>query len=199
MEPIILASSSPRRRELLTQAGIPFIVMPGDVDEENAELYGTPGQKAEQLALMKARNVAEKLTSGLVLGADTIVVCDDELFGKPQDVEDARRMLSRMNGREHQVITGTALLDVKRGKARVDHVSTRVRFATLTEAEISAYIQTGEPFGKAGAYAVQGKGALLVERMDGCYSNVVGLPLQKLHQLMKAFDIQVMDKNWQED
>ncbi len=192
MDAIILASSSPRRRELLSQAGIPYTVMPADVDEENAQLYGTPERKAEQLAFMKALDVAKKLDSGLVLGADTVVVCGDEVFGKPIDEDDARRMLAVLNSREHLVITGIALLDAEKGSARIGHEVTRVRFAKLTDAEIDGYINSGEPFDKAGAYAVQGKGALLVNGIDGCYTNVVGLPLRKLAAFLGEYGVEVL-------
>ncbi len=188
MEAIILASSSPRRRELLTQAGIPFAVVPGDLDEENADISGTPAQKAEQLAYLKAKDVARG-KSGIILGADTIVVCDDEIFGKPADAEDARRMLWKLSGREHQVITGIALIDTAAGRESTGHETTKVRFSSLSDKEIEAYIESGEPYGKAGAYAIQGRAALFVESLDGCYSNVVGLPISKLYRLLKDFGI----------
>lgn len=190
MDKIILASSSPRRREILNQAAIPFTVMPADVDEENAELTGAPEQKAEQLAFMKAMNVAEKMDKGLVVGADTIVVCGGEVFGKPVDRADARRMLEKLNGREHLVITGIAVLDAAVGTARIGHEVTEVRFAQLTDSEIETYIDSKEPFDKAGSYAVQGKGALMVEGISGCYTNVVGLPLRKLYCMLKEFGVQ---------
>ena len=193
MTNIVLASASPRRRELLSQVGIPFEVVPGDIDEENTELSGTPGQKAEQLAHMKAANVASRLESGLVLGADTIVVCDDEIFGKPADEEDARRMLMKLGGREHQVITGIALVDASSGKARTAHEITTVRFSELTGREIDVYIASGEPFDKAGAYAIQGRAAIFVESLDGCYSNVVGLPLRRLYCLLRDFGVSIYD------
>lgn len=192
MEKIILASASPRRRELLSQAAIPFDVMPAEVDEENAEISGTPEQKAEQLAFMKAMAVAERTEKGLVIGADTIVVCGKEVFGKPVDRADARRMLERLSGREHLVITGIAVLDAASGTARIDHEVTRVRFSQLAGSEIEAYIDSKEPFDKAGSYAVQGRGALMVEGIEGCYSNVVGLPLRKLYCILKEFGVQVL-------
>jgi septum formation protein len=191
MTEIILASASPRRKELLSQAGIPFRVLPSDVDEENAILTGTPGQKAEQLAFMKAMDVAGKLGSGLVLGADTIVVCDDDIFGKPADDDDARRMLTRLGGRDHLVITGIALVDASTKKAAVCHEVTKVRFSPITDKEMEGYISSGEPYGKAGAYAIQGKAALFVESLEGCYSNVVGLPLNRLYRLMRNFEASV--------
>jgi septum formation protein len=192
MDAIILASSSPRRKELLEQAGIPFRVVPGGVDEDKVELSGTPGQKAEHLAYVKAQDVAKNVEKGLVLGADTIVVCDGEVFGKPSDEADARRMLEKLNGREHHVITGVSIIDTGSGKVMKGYETTKVRFARLKPEEIQAYIDTGEPFGKAGAYAVQGKGALLVEGLDGCYSNVVGLPLQRVSKMLKELGISVL-------
>jgi septum formation protein len=192
MDAIVLASSSPRRRELLSQAGIPFIVMPGGVDEDKAELTGTPGQKAEQLAYLKALDVAKNVEKGLVLGADTIVVCENKIFGKPADEADARRMLESLSGREHLVITGIALINTGNGVVKKACETTKVRFSKLTDHEIQAYINTGEPYGKAGAYAVQGRGALLVESLSGCYSNVVGLPLQKVAAMLKELGISVI-------
>lgn len=192
MNAIVLASSSPRRRELLTQAGIPFIVVPGDVDEEKADISGTPGQKAEQLAYMKAMDVA-RTKSGIILGADTIVVCDDEIFGKPADAENARKMLRALSGREHLVITGIALIDTASGRVSTGYETTKVRFSALSDEEIEGYIESGEPYGKAGAYAIQGGAALFVESLDGCYSNVVGLPLRRLYRMLKDFGIAVYD------
>ncbi len=188
MREIVLASSSPRRRELLTQAGIPFVVVPGDVDEENADISGTPEQKAEWLAYLKAVNVADR-QQGIILGADTIVVCDNEIFGKPADAKTARSMLRKLSGREHVVITGMALIDTSSGRKSTIHETTKVRFSTLTNKEIEAYIESGEPFGKAGAYAIQGRAALFVESLEGCYSNVVGLPLRRLYLLLQDFGV----------
>lgn len=191
MDKIVLASSSPRRKELLKQAGITFTVMPADLDEENLELSGTPAQRAEQLAFMKAMAVAKTLERGLVIGADTIVVCEGEVFGKPGDESDARRMLGMLSGREHQVVTGIALLDAASGTASIGHEVTRVRFSKLSSSEIEAYIKSEEPYDKAGSYAVQGKGALLIEGIDGCYTNVVGLPLGKLYSMLKESGVKV--------
>jgi len=193
MEKIILASSSPRRSELLSRAGIPFTVMPSDVDESKVNLTGTPEMKAEYLAYLKASDVARKVESGIVLGADTIVVCDDEIFGKPCDEADALRMLKRLNGREHIVITGVALIDASGKKESVGHETTQVRFSTLKDKEIMAYIKTGEPFGKAGAYAIQERGSLMVESINGCFSNVVGLPIRKLVKMLGDFGIMVLE------
>ncbi len=197
MDAIILASSSPRRRELLTQAGIPFTVMPGGVDESRAKLFGTPSQKAEQLARMKAEDVAKQVDKGIVLGADTIVVCDDEIFGKPADEAHARRMLEHLSGRTHLVITGVALMNAETGEIKSGHEITKVSFAELTKDEIEAYLKTGEHLGKAGAYAIQGKAAMFVKSLNGCYSNVVGLPLQRLYRMLTQLGINAAEWNFQ--
>ncbi|NJD04775.1 MAG: septum formation inhibitor Maf [Ruminiclostridium sp.] len=191
MEPIILASASPRRKELLSQARIPFIIRPSDFNE-TLEMTGSPAEIAEALAYFKALDVAKKTDRGMVLGADTIVVLDDMIFGKPADDDEAYFMLSRLNGHEHSVITGVALIDSEKGTVKKSHELTKVRFAELSQEEIRYYISTGEPEGKAGAYAVQGIGAMLVESIDGCYSNVVGLPLLKLRRMLEDFNIHVM-------
>lgn len=199
MDAIILASSSPRRRELLTQAGIPFTVMPGGVDEDKVKLFGTPSQKAEQLARMKAEDVAKQVDKGIVLGADTIVVCDDEIFGKPADEAHARRMLERLSGRVHLVITGIALMNAETGEVKSGHEITKVTFAELTKDEIDAYLTTGEHLGKAGAYAIQGRAAVFVKSLNGCYSNVVGLPLQRLYRMLTQMGINAAEWNFQKE
>jgi septum formation protein len=193
MDAIILASSSPRRRELLSLAGIPFRVMPGEVDEGGVEFDGTPAEMAEKLAQLKACAVAEKVKEGLVLGADTIVVCDGRIYGKPVDDDDARRMLETLSGREHTVITGIALVNAGNREIWTGHEVTKVRFSRWNKWEIDAYIATGEHKDKAGAYAVQGKGAFFVESICGCYSNVVGLPLKKLYNMLLEIGVPVWD------
>lgn len=192
MEALILASSSPRRRELLTQAGVPFIVVPGDVDEEKAEIAGTPSRKAVHLAYLKAMGVARR-KAGLVLGADTIVVCDGEIFGKPTDVDNAWLMLKKLSGREHFVITGLALIDTLHNREITGYETTKVRFSVLSDKEIEAYIESGEPFDKAGAYGIQGRAAMFVEGLDGCYSNVVGLPLRRLYRLLQEIGVSLYE------
>jgi septum formation protein len=192
MEPIILASASPRRKDLLNQAGIPFTVEPSNVDEDMAELSGSPEQKAEQLASLKAWDVAQKSNGRLVVGADTIVVLDDVIFGKPYNEDDAYKMLEKLSGCEHKVMTGIAVIDSQSRICKTACEITRVRFAHLTPDEIRSYIATGEPFGKAGAYAVQGIGALFVEGIMGCYANVVGLPLMRLRRLLEEFGVKTL-------
>lgn len=189
MEPIILASASPRRKDLLNQAGIPFTVQPSKVDEDMSELSGSPEQKAEQLACLKAWDVAESSSGRLIVGADTIVVLDEVIFGKPCNDDDAYQILAKLSGREHKVMTGIAVVDSWNKVCKTACEVTKVRFAHLSPEEIKYYIATGEPYGKAGAYAVQGRGALFVEGIHGCYANVVGLPLIRLRRLLEEFGV----------
>ncbi len=188
---IILASKSPRRRDLLHQAGLSFTVEEADVDEEVL-----PGEKpltyAMRVALDKARAVCTRTKSGIIIAADTIVVLGDVILGKPLDARDAERMLSMLSGKTHRVITGLAVLDAHSGRMQIGSAVTKVRFHTLTQDLILSYINTGEPFDKAGAYGIQGKGALLVDGIDGCYTNVVGLPLSLLGQMLLNFGIKLL-------
>jgi septum formation protein len=182
---LILASASPRRRELLQGAGVAFTVIPSNTPEA-AEFGETPPEYALRVASEKAQDVADKYPGAWVLGADTIVEIDGEVLGKPRDVADGQRMLSTLSGRTHQVMTAFALLDGD-SRVRIRQVDTsRVTFKPLTDAQIRAYLATGEPFDKAGAYAVQGLGASLVERVEGSYTNVVGLPLDEVQAALRA-------------
>ncbi len=175
--PLVLASGSPRRKEMLERVGLSLTVQAADV-EEHAILGERPFQMAERLAGIKALAVAQlQHTPALVLAADTIVVLDREVLGKPADAADAARMLRSLSGREHVVITGFALIRSDTGVEKVRHVATVVHFRELTEGMIADYIATGEPLDKAGAYGIQGVGALLVRGIEGSYTNVVGLPL----------------------
>lgn len=200
MKEIILASASPRRSLLLRHSGIPFIVVPSDIDEESLKLAGNPWDKAEKLALAKAQNVAEKVKAQnvaqnvegkvqnrLILGADTIVVLDGVIFGKPKDRHEAYSMLKSLSGRYHEVITGIAVINAQNGFYKTAHEKTKVFFINITDDDIWAYISTGEPEGKAGAYAIQGKGALFIKKIEGCYTNVVGLPMVLVSSLLKEF------------
>jgi septum formation protein len=185
---IILASNSPRRRELLSQIGLTFTIAPADVDERTRP-GESPVDYAERLAREKARAAAERAGKGIVIAADTIVVVRGDILGKPADAADARRMLAELSGREHEVVTALAVMDAETKRASVKTSVTRVWFRTLTEREIKAYVATGEPLDKAGAYGIQERGALLVERIEGCYSNVVGLPLSLLGEMLRDFGI----------
>jgi len=173
---LILASQSPRRREILRQAGIPFVVKPADVDE--SVLPGeTVDDYVRRVAQQKATAV-EAADGDVVLGADTVVVVGGEMMGKPRDRADAARMLERLAGREHEVITGICL---RRGEELLyDRAVTRVWFTPLTRSEIEQYVASGEPMDKAGAYAIQGLAAKFIERIEGSYTNVVGLPIELL-------------------
>jgi septum formation protein len=185
---IILASNSPRRRELLAQIGLSFTVAPADVDER--VLPGEPPEAyADRVALDKARAAAQRAGEGIVIAADTIVVVGDSILGKPSDAADARRMLSELSGRGHEVITSLAVMDAATGRSAVRTSATRVWFRDLSDREIAAYVATGEPLDKAGAYGIQERGALLVERIEGCYSNVVGLPLSLLGEMLRDFGV----------
>lgn len=179
---MILASQSPRRRELLGQMGFSFTVRPAKGEElPHPEL--TPAQLVEELARQKALEVsAETEADDVVVAADTVVAIDGKVLGKPHDKVHAAQMLSALSGREHTVYTGVA---VKRGETLlVEHEATQVRFRPLTEREIDLYIQTGEPMDKAGSYGIQGYGALLVEGIRGDYFNVVGLPICRLGRML---------------
>ncbi|HEX8071960.1 MAG TPA: Maf family protein [Pyrinomonadaceae bacterium] len=181
-ERLVLASGSPRRAEILRAVGWPFEAEAADVDEtlragERAAHY------VERLAREKAEAVAARRLFGLVLGADTTVVVDGEILAKPADEEDARRMLRRLRGRWHEVLTGVALVRAETKRAATAHAVTRVRFAPMSDDEVDWYVATGEPADKAGAYAGQGRGALFIEALDGDFWNVVGLPIRLVYQL----------------
>lgn len=181
---IILASASPRRAELLESAGIRFEVVPGHIDE--TPLPGElPVDHVLRLAREKAAEVALRETGRIFIGADTIVLCDGEIMGKPRDNDDAKRMLAKLSGRTHQVITGFALMDRRDGRTITRAVSTDVSFKPLQEAEIAVYVATGCPLDKAGAYAIQGGAAYMVARIDGSYTNVVGLPLCEVVEALR--------------
>ena len=182
--PLILASQSPRRRELLTTAGILFTVRAREVEEIRA-----PGEAPDAYVRRLARAKAEAAWEGrdeIVLGADTVVVLGQEVLEKPRDAADARAMLRLLSGREHTVITGICLRHP--GGVQVDSSATRVRFAPLTDAEIDAYVVSGEPMDKAGGYAIQGLASKFVERVEGCYFNVIGLPLSQVYRYLKSLE-----------
>lgn len=206
----ILASASPRRREIVAGVNWHFEIRAADIDE-TIFADEPPVVYAERMALAKARVIAARLSvegeaheaygtapnndsqskdsqvdvkSVFVLGADTIVTIDNQVLGKPLDKRDAQRMLKILSGRCHEVVTGIALIDLQSGESRVAHERTSVYFARLSDAEIEAYAQTDEPYDKAGAYAAQGKGCLLIERIEGDYWNVVGLPINLVYKLI---------------
>lgn len=190
MKQIVLASSSPRRSDLLRQIGITFEIVPPDVDESRYAFGGDPAGTAERLALAKAKSVVGRVdTRGrLVLGADTVVLFEAQVIGKPTDAEDAFAMLQKLSGRSHRVLTGFGLLDPGTNRAVTGHEWTTVFMRELTDAEIRAYVDTGEPLDKAGSYGAHALGAGLVTRVEGCFYNVIGLPLARLLMTLENFD-----------
>ena len=195
MTKIILASASPRRAELLRQIGIDFEVQISGVSEE--KIAGKdPAKLVEQLARAKALAVAKNRPQeqAVVIAADTVVCVDGMLLGKPKDAQDAKRMLRLLSGRSHQVLTGIAVVALPLGEV-LSHVEvTEVFMRPLSAAEINWYIASGEPFDKAGGYGIQGKAAVFVEKIAGCYFNVVGLPLAALWQLLKELNLDLTGK-----
>jgi len=173
--PLILASASPRRKNLLEQVGIPFRSLPANIDENGFE--GEPASVARLLAEKKSKSARPDAGGSWILGADTIVLLGETILGKPRDSDNVRLMLRLLSGKEHEVVTGFCLIDPSGEPAHIEHVSTLVRIKALSNQEIDAYIATGEPFGKAGSYAIQGIGSFLVEGINGSYTNVVGLPV----------------------
>jgi septum formation protein len=177
----VLASQSPRRREILTNAGIPFVVRAPKILEQLQDGEG-PEQYVRRLSQEKALAV-ERRHDDLVLSADTVVVVNGEIFEKPRDAVDAARMLGLLSGHEHQVLTGICLYGA--ASALVDTATTVVRFVDLTELEIASYVASGEPMDKAGAYAIQGLASRFIDRIQGCYFNVVGLPISLVYRHLK--------------
>lgn len=187
---IVLASASPRRAALLRQIGLEFDVIPSRIEEGVG--VGDPAEVAEALALSKAEDVAGVAGRAIVIGADTVVAVGGEILGKPIDCDDARRMLERLSGRVHSVVTGIAVIDAWAPRTVVDHEETRVWFKSLDPEEIDLYVESGEPLDKAGAYGIQGLGSVIVERIEGCYFNVVGLPLPRLSRILRTFGIDIL-------
>lgn len=178
---LILASASPRRAEILGFVGWEFEKQTADIDEKTID-GEKPADYVQRLALEKAVAVAEKNADKLVLGADTTVVVGEEIIGKPQDFDEAREMLRKLSGRWHEVLTGVAL--VQNEEKTVDLQQTRVKFAALSDDEIEFLVEKGEPLDKAGAYAVQAQAALFIEKIEGDYWNVVGLPINLVYEML---------------
>lgn len=185
--PLVLASASPRRRFLLELVGFEFEVVEPSVNEDD-HADEDPVTHVLRLSDLKARSVARGLDSGLVVGGDTIVVLGEEILGKPRDENEAFGMLKRICGEWHVVYTGLAVVDAASGRAASGYETTRVKIRKMSPREIRAYIATGEPMDKAGSYGIQGYGAAIVEAVEGCYFNVVGLPLVRLLSLLRQLD-----------
>ena len=186
MERIILASSSPRRKEILEKYNLHPIIINSDIIEKSYS-GEKPSQIAMSLSFQKSYNVSMLHQEQIVIGADTIVVYGNEILGKPKDKDDAFRILKLLNGKYHSVITGISIVQNSTNIKVVDYETTKVKFRELSHNKLKDYINTNEPMDKAGAYGIQGYGALLVEKIDGCYLNVVGLPLVKLDFLLNKF------------
>lgn len=195
---IILASQSPRRRELLVQMGLTdFLIRPAQ-GEEKADPALPPAELVEELSRHKAMEIAAAASPGdVIVAADTVVAVDGQILGKPRDTRDAARMLEALSGREHTVYTGVTV--GRGGEFLTRHQATAVRFRRLTGAEISSYVATGEPMDKAGAYGIQGVGALLVEGITGDYCNVVGLPVCLLGRMLARFGVDVLARSAQKE
>lgn len=184
---LILASRSPRRRRLLRQIGFHVRVIPSGI-EETVQPGHSPVQYVRSISLQKAEEVAGRLRRGIVVGADTEVVYRGRIFGKPSSAADARRMLRELSGRTHTVHTGVAIVDARTHRARTFVESTRVTFRRLSREEIAAYVATGSPMDKAGAYGIQDDlGAVFIERVEGCFTTVVGFPLARFHRELERF------------
>ena len=184
---IVLASKSPRRAEILRAVGWPFEAIAANIDETLRQSEDPVGY-VTRLAQAKAKTVAKKMCdSRVVLGADTVVVIEGQILGQPCDDPDAQRMLKLLSGQWHEVVTGVALVSaLDPTKVLIDHETTRVRFCEMSDDEIDWYVSTGEPNDKAGAYAIQGNGAIFIEEIQGDYFNIVGLPVRLVYELMLA-------------
>lgn len=191
LETVILASGSPRRRELLAGLGVSFQVIPPTVDEADCDVTGLlPIEMVKRLALYKGQSVAQGYPNDLVIAADTLVAIDDHVLGKPSSPEEAAQMLTRLQGRQHQVVSAIAVF--YQGQSVVDALATDVWMRAFSPKAIERYVATGEPLDKAGAYAIQDVGSLLVERIEGCYFNVVGMSLVLLAQVLERLGLRLI-------
>jgi septum formation protein len=187
LPPLILASASPRRAELLRQLKLDFKVVPSDAQEVFDE-HLSPLELCQLNAHHKARAVAKKIPDDLVLGADTLVFLDRQIFGKPKDLAEARKMLLQLQGRTHQVVTGVSLIQLRAHRERIFAVSTDVVFRSLTPGQVDDYLSKMNPLDKAGAYAIQENGELIVSEISGSFTNVVGLPIEKVQAELAAWE-----------
>ena len=190
MRTLILASASAGRAELLARTGVPFTVSPSECGEEMCAC--DPVEHVKVLALRKARDVARRRQDAVVVGADTVIDLDGEILGKPESDQHAERMLTRLSGRYHRLLTGLAIVDSARGAEYVGVEATLVHLRELTPSQIRAYVASGEPAGKSGAYEIQGRGATLIDRIEGDFSNVVGLPMAHLARELAPFGIDLL-------
>ncbi len=189
---LVLASSSPRREELLNQLDLDFTIVPSKINEKQFTSL-SPVKRVVALARAKAEEVAELVEDTIIIAADTVVVHNNKLLGKPVDRENAREMLEELQGEKHTVLTGLAVLSTENDVSSLKHDQTEVYMRSLNEKEITAYVDTGEPMDKAGSYGIQGLGGIFIEKINGSYFNVVGLPIHKLAVMLKKFSINVID------
>jgi len=192
MKKIILASSSPRRQFLLKQIGIDFKTASSDV-EESFEITESAENTAIDNAYIKAKDIASRKESenSIIIAGDTVVVIDNKILGKPKTKEQARKMIESMSGKTHQVITGLAMIDTEKGKCIKDFEKTDVTFRKLTKHDVDVYIKTGDYMDAAGAYKIQKHAAALIERIEGCYSAVVGFPVTKAIEMLRKLDVKI--------
>lgn len=192
MKKIILASSSPRRKELLESIGLKFSVKPSNIPETMNPRLG-PRAQAEQLSRQKARAVGGRVKNSIIIAADSLIVFNKEIIGKPTSVQHAKRILKKFSGQTHTVITGFTILDTEKGKSMTKSVETKVTMRKVSQKEIEAYVKKEHVLDKAGAYAIQGVASIFFEKVDGDFFNVVGLPVQSLFQELKKFGVKVLE------
>ncbi|MEN2985006.1 MAG: nucleoside triphosphate pyrophosphatase [Dictyoglomaceae bacterium] len=191
MKKIVLASNSPRREFLLKLIGLDFIVYPSNIEEDEGEDKKSPKEVVLRNALEKAKAVSQVFNSAIIISADTIVVLDGKILGKPKDKEAAINMLKKLRGKTHQVFTGVVVWETPENRYFTRVVKSLVKMRNYSMEEIINYVETGEPMDKAGAYGIQGKGALLIEKIEGDYYNIVGLPLAPLYLLLKKVGVRI--------
>ncbi|MCS7363879.1 MAG: Maf family protein [archaeon GB-1867-035] len=190
---IVLASTSPRRQKLLRRYIKNLQVIPPKIDEEEIK-ENDPRRKVLKTAVMKAESIMEEVKEGIIIAADTIIELDGKIIGKPRNLNEAKEILLELNGRKHKVITGVVVIDCEKKRRIMDIVETEVYMKNLSIEEIEFYVKTKEPLGKAGAYAIQELGAILINKINGCFYNVVGLPLPKLYEMLKEVNVNLLEE-----
>jgi septum formation protein len=188
---LVLASASPRREEILEQLNLKFTIVPSKIDEDNFT-NSDPVELVKILAEEKAKSVSNLVEDAIIIAADTVVVHDDQILGKPAGRLEAKKMLKKLSSDQHQVITGVAVLNSSSGERYVDYNITKVKMTALSQEEINNYVETGEPLDKAGSYAIQGFGGLFIEEIKGSYYSVMGLPIHQLAKLLNKFNYGIL-------
>ncbi|MFW6001081.1 MAG: Maf family protein [Halanaerobium sp.] len=188
---LVLASSSPRREDILKQLRLRFTIVPGKIDESKF-IEKDPEKLVKKLALEKAKSVSDLVEDALIIAADTVVICEDQILGKPEDSQEAKEQLKLLRGKEHQVMTAVAVLSSDTGEVQVKNNITIVKMSNISDETIDKYINTGEPLDKAGSYGIQGLGGLFVEGIKGSYYSVVGLPIHQLAEILDKFNYGIL-------